>query len=108
MNEKTFKAGITACAALFLGVLIVYTLPAAIADGDIIAAFAGGFVNPYATGYSIDVIMCWGILFFWVAYEQSLKGVKGGWYCLLLGIFPGVAVGFALYLFIRAKQIEMT
>ncbi|WP_349255373.1 DUF2834 domain-containing protein [Spectribacter acetivorans] len=73
---------------------------------DIFGAFAAGFVNPYASGYSIDVLVCWGILALWVLYEAKQHSVKNGWVCLLLGIVPGLAVGFALYLLIRQRQIK--
>lgn len=62
-----------------------------------------GFVNPYSSGYSIDVIVTWCILCVWVMYESNK--VKHGWVCLLLGLVPGVAVGFALYLFLRDRQL---
>ncbi|WP_353254415.1 DUF2834 domain-containing protein [Salinisphaera sp. PC39] len=68
-------------------------------------AFAAGFVNPYASGYSTDVLFCWAILAAWVAYEAKKYSVRNGWVCLLLGIVPGVAVGFAMYLLLRAKQV---
>ena len=64
-----------------------------------------GFVNPYSSGYSSDVIACWLILMVWIVYEAKNKGVKHGWICILLGAVPGVAVGFALYLILRVKQL---
>lgn len=63
-------------------------------------------MHPYASGYSMDVLVCWAILAAWVIYEAKTYSVRKGWLCLLLGIFPGVAVGFALYLLLRAKQIR--
>lgn len=73
-------------------------------DPDIIGAFAGGFVNPYASGYSTDVLCCWVILLLWVIYEYPR--IKHGWICLLLGLVPGVAFGFALYLIMRTNQLK--
>ena len=32
--------------------------------------------------------------------------LRGGWLALLLGIVPGVAVGFALYLLMRQRQLK--
>ena len=79
-------------------------VPPLIEHPDIIGAFAAGFVNPYASGYSADVFCCWAILLIWVIYEAPQ--VKYGWICLLLGIIPGVAVGFALYLLLRINQLK--
>ena len=108
MNEKQFKLGIGLSALFFLAVLIVYTLPEAIAINDPVHAFAAGFVNPFAAGYSTDVIMCWFILLFWILYEQKNLNIRHGWICYVLGVFPGVAVGFALYLVIRQRQLGST
>lgn len=105
MTEKTFKLGIILSAGVFLAVLLIHTMPAAFETMDIIGAFAAGFVNPFAAGYSTDVIMCWFILLCWVLYEAKTFSVRGGWIACLLGIFPGVAVGFALYLLLRQKQL---
>lgn len=102
ISYKTFKLSIIFFAAVFLGVFIFIVLPPAFSDMNIVAAFAAGFVNPFATGYSVDVIACWFILAAWVLYES--KDVSYGWLCLILGVVPGVAVGFAAYLLLREKQ----
>jgi len=81
-------------------------VPSLVANLDVVGAFAAGFVNPYASGYSTDVIVCWGILAAWVAYEARAYSVKHGWICLVLGVVPGVAVGLALYLLVRSKQVS--
>ena len=75
-------------------------------DGDVIGAFAAGFVNPYASGYSSDVFACFAILTAWILYERHRYGVRHGLWCIPLSVVPGVAVGFALYLLIRMKQVE--
>lgn len=75
-------------------------MPALIAD------FAAGFVNPYSSGYSADVILCWIALVIWVTYEAKVYSVRHGWICLVLGIVPGVAVGFPLYLVLRNRQMR--
>lgn len=106
MTESTFTAVLYAAAALFTAIFAVVVVPPLIAEPDIIGAFAAGFVNPYASGYSSDVIICWLILAAWVAYEARTLGVQHGWICLLLGIVPGVAVGFALYLLLRRRQLR--
>ncbi|MDA0278897.1 MAG: DUF2834 domain-containing protein [Proteobacteria bacterium] len=67
-----------------------------------------GFVNPYSTGYSAGVLFCWAALATWVFYQSKALDVKHGWICLLLGVFPGVAVGFPLYLVLRNSQIEQS
>jgi Protein of unknown function DUF2834 len=83
-------------------------VPPLIDDPDVVGAFVAGFVNPYASGYSADVIACWLILAAWVLHEARQDGVKHGWLCLLVGIVPGVAVGFAAYLVLRARHAAKT
>lgn len=80
-------------------------LPPALESGDLLGAFAAGFVNPFAAGYATDVILCWVVLAAWVFYEAKVKGVRHGWLCCVLGIMPGVVVGLALYLLIRQYQL---
>jgi hypothetical protein len=106
MNQQTFKLTIVAAAAVFTALFAYWCIPALIADPDIIGAFAAGFVNPYASGYAADTLACWVILTAWIAYEAKTKGVRHGWVCAALGIVPGVAVGFAGYLLLRARQLE--
>ncbi len=104
MKKRLFKISVVVIAAIFTLIFCFLIIPPLIEDPDIIGAFSAGFVNPYASGYSTDVICCWLILLVWVVYEYPK--VKYGWVCLLLGIVPGVAVGLALYLIIRTNQIE--
>lgn len=104
MKDKFFKISIIFIAVLFTFLFSILVIPPFLKNPDILGAFGAGFVNPYSSGYSIDTICCWFILFFWVLYEYPK--VKYGWVCLLLGIVPGVAVGFALYLLLRMKQIR--
>ena len=87
--------------ALAFAVMVV---PPLWASGDILAAFAAGFVNPYASGYALDAILCWCILAVWVVQEAREQGIQHGWVALLLGIAPGVATGFAVYLLMREAQ----
>lgn len=87
--------------AVLFGIIVV---PPFLKNPDLIAAFGGGFVNPYSTGYSLDTVFCWMILAVWVFEEAKEKKIKNGWIAVLLGIVPGVATGFALYLIIRLKQ----
>lgn len=104
MQENSFKVSLALIAALFTLIFCYLMIPPLMENPDIIGAFAAGFVNPYASGYSTDVICCWLILLVWVIYEYP--SVKYGWVCLLLGIIPGVAVGFALYLILRTNQLK--
>ena len=83
-------------------------IPPLVANPDIWGAFAAGFVNPYSSGYSTDVLVCWFVLAVWVVYEAKAYSIRHGWICLLIGIVPGVAVGFALYLLLRSKQLKQT
>lgn len=104
MNERQFHAAIVAVAAAFTLLFAVVIVPPLLENPDIVGAFGAGFVNPYSSGYSADVIACWLILAAWVAFEAKSKGVKHGWLCLVAGVIPGVAVGFAAYLLVRSRQ----
>jgi len=104
MNDKLFKISVGIVALAFTIIFCILMIPPLMENPDIIGAFAAGFVNPFASGYSTDAICCWIVLLLWVIYEAPK--VKHGWFCLLIGIVPGVAVGFALYLILRMKQLE--
>ncbi len=105
MNERSFKYTMVFIALAFTAIFAVVVMPALIEDFDILAALGAGFVNPFSSGYSADVLLCWAALAVWVVYESKALSVKYGWVCLLLGAFPGVAVGFPLYLVLRNAQI---
>jgi len=106
MTETNFKRGIVFSTAVFLLVLFTYTLPYTIELADPIAISLAGFVNPISSGWSTDVITSWFILSFWILFEAKQYKVKKGWICLPLGIFPGVAFAFCLYLLMRHKQVH--
>ena len=106
MNEKLFKISLASIAVIFTIIFCVVVLPPLLQNPDIIAAFSAGFVNPYASGYSADVLLCWLVLAVWIVYEAKTLKVKHGWICLLLGMMPGVAVGFPLYLIVRMNQVR--
>jgi len=108
MNETAFKVALIGIATTFTFVFCGIVIPPLIINPDIMSAFAAGFVNPYAAGYSADVLFCWSVLAIWVIYESKAYSVKYGWACLVLGVIPGVAVGFPLYLITRNKQIIQT
>lgn len=89
--------------ALFFTFLFCWVvIPPLIQNPDVIGALKAGFVNPYSSGYSADVLCSWVILLVWVIYEYPK--VKYGWMCPIVGFVPGVAVGFALYLLLRTNQ----
>ena len=104
MGKQVFQIGITLVALAFVIIFLIVVIPPFLENPDILHAFEEGFVNPYSSGYSADVIACWVILLIWVIYESPR--VKYGWVCLLLGVVPGVAVGFALYLLMRTRQLK--
>lgn len=103
MRKQIFIYSLVFIALAFTGIFAWLMVPPLLENPDIIGAFAAGFVNPFASGYSVDVICCWLLLMVWVWYEAPK--VKHGWLCLMLGVVPGVAVGFALYLYLRQKQL---
>lgn len=105
MTEDLFKTTIIAAAAVFTALFALWCIPPLIADPDIVGAFAAGFVNPYASGYAADTIACWVILSAWILYERRALNVRHGLWCIALGLVPGVAVGFAGYLLLRARQV---
>ncbi len=105
MNSKLFQALTVLLGAGFALAFCVLVLPPLLASGDVIGAFAAGFVNPYSSGYALDAIMCWCILAVWVAYEARTCKIRHGWVALVLGLAPGVATGFAFYLLLRHRQL---
>ena len=106
MSRSQFEIVVSAIGFAFLGIFCLVVVPPLLENPDILGAFAAGFVNPYASGYSSDVIACWLILAAWVAFEAHAKGVRHGWVCAVLGVVPGVAVGLAAYLVLRGRQLE--
>ena len=104
MTEKTFTIIVGIVAGIFTVLFCLLVLPPLIEQPDIIGAFGAGFVNPYASAYSADVLCCFAVLLVWIIYESPK--VKYGWICLFLSLVPGVAVGFAVYLIMRANQLK--
>ncbi|MEN8722584.1 MAG: DUF2834 domain-containing protein [Alphaproteobacteria bacterium] len=104
MSERLFTTLLIILAAGFAAAFCVLVVPPLIESGDVMGAFAAGFVNPYASGYSTDVLMCWAVLAVWVVYEAKTHKIKHGWIALAVGVVPGVATGFALYLLLRLRQ----
>ncbi len=106
VSETLFRRLLIMVALIFCGALLVLAGPPLLENPDIIGAFAAGFVNPFAAGYATDVILCWVILAIWVLFERQRYQIRGGWLALVLGVVPGVAVGFALYLLMRQRQLK--
>jgi hypothetical protein len=106
MTERQFRIAVTFVGLAFTLLFCVVVVPPLIETPDIIGAFGAGFVNPYASGYSSDVIACWLLLAIWVGFEAQTRSVKHGWLCLVVGIVPGVAVGLAAYLLLRSRQVR--
>jgi Protein of unknown function DUF2834 len=106
MSRIIFQLAIILAAVAFTGYFCMTVIPGLIENPDLPAALAAGYVNPFASAYTMDALACWFILLFWVVYEAITLDIKHGWVCPLLGLFPGVAVGFALYLLLREKQIS--
>lgn len=104
MSTSLYKTLLILLAAGFAAAFCVLVLPPLAAHPDILGAFAAGFVNPYAAGYALDTILCWCVLATWVAWEARHDGVRHGWVALVLGVVPGVATGFAVYLLLRLRQ----
>jgi hypothetical protein len=105
MSDRSFRVAVIAVGLAFAALFFGLVVPPLFDDPDILGAFGAGFVNPYASGYSADVIACWVILAIWIVFEARSRSVKHGWLCLVVGVVPGVAVGFAAYLVLRSYQV---
>lgn len=106
MNDHAtaiFKALLTLLALGFAMAFCVVVVPPFLASPDAIGAALAGFVNPFAAGYATDTIMCWCVLATWVWFEARTTGMRHGWIALALGVVPGVATGFAVYLLMRLR-----
>ena len=103
MSTSILKVLLSFFALLFCFLFFTIVMPPFLQNPDVVHAFSEGFVNPYSSGFSWDTILCWCILATWIFYE--FKKVKYGWCCLIIGLVPGVAVGFAAYLLLRLNQL---
>lgn len=92
----------------FAAYFFITFVPLLAENPSVVHAFKAGYANPYSSGFSTDVITCWFVLAAWVIYERFEKGINYGWVVLLVGLVPGVATAFALYLYLRMKQLEAT
>ncbi len=78
-DEKDVE-GPTLAAGLLAVAFSVIVMPPLLASGDITGTFAAGFVNPYATGYSLDGIFCGIVLLIWVLMSATR------WACAAAGL----------------------
>ena len=106
MSKSLFETLILILGGAFTVLFCLIIVPALLQTGDVLGAFAAGFVNPFSTGYSLDVILCAAILVVWILYERGAYGVRHGWIAIPLCFVPGVATAFALYLFLRSRQLS--
>ncbi len=106
MSTSVFERLVLTLGILFALAFMIIVVPPLVQSGDVFGAFAAGFVNPYSSGYSLDVILCALILFVWIFYERKSRGIKHGWIAIPLSFVPGVATGFAVYLVLRSRQLE--
>ena len=105
MSKSIFESVVAGLGAAFAVLFAIIVVPPLLQSGDVFGAFAAGFVNPFSTGYSLDVILCALILFAWIIYERKAAGIKHGWIAIPLSFVPGVATGFAFYLVLRSRQL---
>ena len=106
MSKSVFEAIVLVLGIAFAIAFAVIVVPPLMHSGDVVGAFAAGFVNPFSSGYSLDTIFCGLILLVWVVYERQSFGIKHGWVVVPLSLVPGVATGFAVYLILRMRQLE--
>jgi len=104
VSRKTFETLVATLGVMFALCFMVIVVPPLWQSGDVFGAFAAGFVNPFASGYSLDVILCALILYVWIFYERKAYGIRHGWIAVPLSLLPGVATAFAVYLVLRSQQ----
>lgn len=104
MSASLFRVFLYLLAIGFTIAFAAVVVPPLLQDGDVVGAFAAGFVNPYASGYALDIFFCWFVLAVWVVYEARVRKIRHGWLALVLGVVPGVATGFAFYLLLRLQH----
>lgn len=105
MSKEIFHITLAVLALGFSLFFFATIGPALVENPDVMAGILAGFVNPFASGYATDVILCAVVLFLWISYDAQHHGIKHGWICVILSFVPGVVVGFALYLILRERQL---
>jgi len=103
MSKAVYEGLVVLLGAAFAIAFAVIVVPPLLESGDVVGAFAAGFVNPYSSGYSLDAILTGLILVVWVLYERRALGVRRGWVAIILCFIPGVAVALAYYLILRTR-----
>lgn len=73
MKDKTYIMSLAAVAIAFTAVFVFMVIPPLFINPNFIEAILAGFVNPYAAGYSTDVILCWLVLCIWISFEAKNK-----------------------------------
>ena len=106
MNESIFRVLLIIVATGFALYALLFFFPPIIENPDIIGVLKAGFVNPYATAYSIDLIACWVVLILWIAHERFVLHVEHGWICVPIGLTLGVVIGLSLYLLMRMSHFS--
>lgn len=106
MSESAFRAILVSVIIGFTIFFFAYFVPPIVENPDLLGVLKAGFVNPYAAGYSVDLIACWIVLILFIIYESKTKSIKYGWVCVLLGLAPGVVVGWSVYLLLRNNQLK--
>ena len=86
MKESTFKTLLILIEVSFVVFAAVVFFAPIIKNPDIIGVLKAGFVNPYATTYSVDLIACWVVLIIWIIYERNELRIKNGWVCIPIGL----------------------
>lgn len=104
MTKSVFEAAVAFLGLLFAVAFALVVMPPLLESRDIVGAFAAGFENPYATGYSLDTILTAFILIVWVLHERSRRGIRHGWIAIPLCFAPGVATALAYYLVLRSRS----
>ena len=102
--NSAYRYSLIAIAVGFAAFFFITLGPLLFESPDVISAFKAGYVNPYSSGFATDAIACWFVLTVWVIYDNRKHKIRHGWIAVLLGLVPGVATGFALYLLLRLKQ----
>lgn len=105
MSDSAYRVLLIVLGLGFAAAFAAICVPPLIENPDVIGALGQGFVNPYASGYSLDVLTCYAVLAVWIIWERQSAGVRHGWIALIVGAVPGVATGFALYLLLRLAQL---
>lgn len=106
MTRTVFEGLCLIIGLAFAIAFAVIVVPALLETRDILGAFAAGFVNPFSSGYSIDVILCAALLAVWVIYERRTLDLQHGWIAIPLSVVPGVAFGMAYYLILRSRALS--